>query len=108
APTDTERPATDFATHMAGPPPKPAEAVEILAARFESWRRLWATQGFAPIAEGWTARAMGLGKRCEARLPSRTFSGIAEGMDPDGALRLRLDDGGLERITAGDVFFGGV
>jgi BirA family biotin operon repressor/biotin-[acetyl-CoA-carboxylase] ligase len=28
-------------------------------------------------------------------------------MDDDGALRLRLDDGGLERITAGDVFFGG-
>jgi BirA family biotin operon repressor/biotin-[acetyl-CoA-carboxylase] ligase len=28
-------------------------------------------------------------------------------MDPDGALRLRLDDGALERITAGDVFFGG-
>ena len=31
---------------------------------------------------------------------------IAEGMDDDGALRLRLDDGALERITAGDVFFG--
>jgi BirA family biotin operon repressor/biotin-[acetyl-CoA-carboxylase] ligase len=31
---------------------------------------------------------------------------VAEGLDSDGALRLRLDDGGLERITAGDVFFG--
>ena len=36
-----------------------------------------------------------------------TVSGIAEGLDPDGALRLRLQDGALERITAGDVFFGG-
>ncbi|HET6970394.1 MAG TPA: biotin--[acetyl-CoA-carboxylase] ligase, partial [Phenylobacterium sp.] len=48
-----------------------------------------------------------LGGRCEARLPNRTLEGVAEGLDPDGALRLRLDDGTLERITAGDVFFGG-
>ena len=81
--------------------------MEVLATRFEAWRKLWATQGFAPIAQGWTARAHGLGQRCEARLPNRTLSGVAEGMDPDGALRLRLDDGALERITAGDVFFGG-
>jgi BirA family biotin operon repressor/biotin-[acetyl-CoA-carboxylase] ligase len=105
-PDDTERPATAFADHMAGPPTKPADAIEILATRFESWRLLWATQGFAPIAQGWTARAQGLGERCEARLPNRTLSGVAEGMDRDGALRLRLDDGALERITAGDVFFG--
>jgi BirA family biotin operon repressor/biotin-[acetyl-CoA-carboxylase] ligase len=107
APTDTERPATSFAEHMAGLPPKPADAIEVLATRFESWRRLWAAQGFAPIARAWTDRALGLGERCEARLPNRTLSGVAEGMDLDGALRLRLDDGALERITAGDVFFGG-
>jgi BirA family biotin operon repressor/biotin-[acetyl-CoA-carboxylase] ligase len=63
-------------------------------------------QGFPPIAKAWTARSLGLGERCEARLPNRTLSGVAEGMDLDGALRLRLDDGALERITAGDVFFG--
>jgi BirA family biotin operon repressor/biotin-[acetyl-CoA-carboxylase] ligase len=107
APTDTERPATSFAEHMSGPPPQPADAIEVLAARFEVWRKLWATQGFAPISRAWTDRALGLGERCEARLPNRTLSGVAEGMDLDGALRLRLDDGALERITAGDVFFGG-
>ncbi len=106
-PDDTERPATSFAEHMTAAPPKPLDALAVLAERFESWRRLWATQGFAPIARAWTERAIGLGARCEARLPNRTLSGVAEGMDLDGALRLRLDDGALERITAGDVFFGG-
>jgi len=106
APIDTERPATAFAEHMAGPPPKPSDAIEVLADRFEVWRKLWSMQGFPPIAKAWTARALGLGQRCEARLPNRTLSGVAEGMDLDGALRLRLDDGALERITAGDVFFG--
>jgi BirA family biotin operon repressor/biotin-[acetyl-CoA-carboxylase] ligase len=106
-PTDVERPATSFAVHMAAGPPGPRAALEILAARFEAWRGLWEARGFAPIAEAWTARAYGLGAPCEARLPERTLKGLAEGLDPDGALRLRLDDGAVERITAGDVFFGG-
>jgi BirA family biotin operon repressor/biotin-[acetyl-CoA-carboxylase] ligase len=106
-PTDVERPATSFAVHMAARPPEPRAALEILAARFEAWRALWEARGFAPIAEAWTERAFGLGALCEARLPERTVRGLAEGLDPDGALRLRLDDGAVERITAGDVFFGG-
>jgi BirA family transcriptional regulator, biotin operon repressor / biotin---[acetyl-CoA-carboxylase] ligase len=106
APQNLERPAVSFAEHMGGKPPEPLAALEILATRFEAWRAAWAAQGFAPIAAAWTARALGLGERCEARLPNRTLAGIAEGLDSDGALRLRLDDGGFERITAGDVFFG--
>lgn len=105
-PTDVERPATSFADHMAGRPPAPDEALEILATRFEAWRALWSSAGFAPIAQAWTDRAYGLGQSCEARLPNRTVTGIAEGMEPDGALRLRLAGGTVERITAGDVFFG--
>jgi len=107
APPDVERPATAYAEHMAGRPPEPLAALEVLAARFEAWRQVWAMQGFAPVARAWSTRALGLGQPCEARLPNRTVAGVAEGLDPDGALRLRLDDGGLERITAGEVFFGG-
>lgn len=106
APDDVERPATAFAEHMAVPPPAPLDALEVLATRFEHWRRLWATQGFAPIAAAWTDRAFGLGGPCEARLPNRTLGGVAERLEADGALRLRLADGSVERITAGDVFFG--
>ncbi len=108
APADIDCPATCVGEHMSGPPPPPLAALEVLAAAFEVWRDTWATRGFAPVAEAWTARATGLGERCEARLPDRTLSGVAEGLDPDGTLRLRLDGGTLERITAGDVFFVGV
>lgn len=106
APQDTERPAAAFADYMSAAPPEPRAALEVLAAAFERWRSAWATQGFSPIAAAWSDRATGIGQRCEARLPNRTITGLAEGLDPDGALRLRLDDGGLERITAGDVYFG--
>ena len=107
APSGLERPATAFAAHMAGPPPTPLEALDVLANRFEVWREVWAAKGFAAIAAAWTARAHGLGERCEAHLANGTLWGVAEGLDPDGALRLRLDGGAVERITAGDVFFGG-
>lgn len=106
APQDVERPAAAFADFMSGPPPSPRAALDVLAQAFERWRAAWERDGFAPIAKGWTQRAHGLGQPCEARLPNQTHRGIAEGLDLDGALRLRLDDGVVLRITAGDVFFG--
>jgi BirA family transcriptional regulator, biotin operon repressor / biotin---[acetyl-CoA-carboxylase] ligase len=106
SPIDVERLATSFAEFMPGPPPSPLAALDILARRFCHWQTIWESQGFAPIATAWTERAYGLGEACEARLPNQTHRGIAEALDSDGALRLRLADGSILRITAGDVFFG--
>lgn len=105
-PIDSERPATSIATYREIPPPRPTEAIEALAGAFERWFRTWGALGFPAIADAWTARAHGLGEACVARLGNETVEGIAEGLDGDGALRLRLDDGQVRRITAGDVFFG--
>ncbi|MFI4934547.1 MAG: biotin--[acetyl-CoA-carboxylase] ligase [Caulobacterales bacterium] len=104
-PVAPERPATAFSRHMRGPPPAPTEALSQLAETFERWQGVWERLGFAPIAEAWTARAHGLGQTCTARLASETIAGIAEGLDGDGALRLRTAGGVVRRITAGDVFF---
>lgn len=106
-PIDSERPATAIATYRESPPPTATEAIEVLAEAFERWFGVWTTLGFPAIADAWTARAHGLGEPCVARLGNETVEGIAEGLDADGALRLRLADGHLRRITAGDVFFGG-
>ena len=108
APVAAARPATCFADHAFAPPPAPAEALQHLAASFAGWLGIWETQGFAPLAEAWTQRAHGLGSACTARLGSETVEGVAEGLDMDGALRLRLADGAIRRITAGDVFFEGL
>ena len=105
APMTSERPATTFADHMRAPPPAPLEALEHLAEAFDGWRALWEHSGFPSIADAWTARAHGLGERCVARLADSVVEGVAEGLEPDGALRLRIFDGRLLRITAGDVFF---
>jgi BirA family biotin operon repressor/biotin-[acetyl-CoA-carboxylase] ligase len=106
APSGLDYRATAFAAHT-DKRVAPRDALEILSASFQWWLSIWEKQGFAPISQAWTARAHGIGDRCEARLPGSTICGVAEGLDTDGALRLRLDGGAIERITAGDVFFGG-
>jgi BirA family biotin operon repressor/biotin-[acetyl-CoA-carboxylase] ligase len=107
-PVAAERPATSFTEHLLKgftKSPAPEAALTELAAAFDRWMSLWDSQGFGPIAEAWTARAHGLGRSCTARLERETLEGVALGLDADGALRLRLGDGSIRRITAGDVFF---
>ncbi|HYC99309.1 biotin--[acetyl-CoA-carboxylase] ligase [Brevundimonas sp.] len=109
APTGTERPATALAHHLRGdvgaPPPVEAAAAR-LAEAFAVWLERWETLGFEPILDAWRARTPGLDGPATARLGHETVEGRAEGVAPDGALRLRLADGTLRLISAGDVFFG--
>ena len=108
-PEAVERPATSVADHLShdvARAPSPDQALAILAETFDVTLGLWLSQGFEPIREAWLTRAEGLGGPCTARLERETASGIAEGLDADGALLLRLPGGELRRITAGDVFFG--
>ena len=42
----------------------------------------------------------------ELHIETEILEGVADGVEADGALRLRLADGTLRRISAGDVFFG--
>jgi BirA family biotin operon repressor/biotin-[acetyl-CoA-carboxylase] ligase len=106
APSDLERPASAFADHLkagVARPPSPERALDTLARAFDHWWSVWTTDGFAPIRTAWTARA-DLGRPCLAHLGSDAVEGVAEALEADGALRLRLVDGGVRRITAGDVF----
>jgi BirA family biotin operon repressor/biotin-[acetyl-CoA-carboxylase] ligase len=108
-PQASERPATSLADHLRGDltaPMTPDAALATLADAFARRLDVWETYGFQPIADAWTARAHGLGRTCTVRLERETLEGVAEGLEADGALRLRLAEGGVRRITAGDVFFG--
>jgi BirA family biotin operon repressor/biotin-[acetyl-CoA-carboxylase] ligase len=61
--------------------------------------------GFAPIRAAWLARAGGLGSELTARLGSRgDLTGRFETLDEAGRLVLRLPDGNVETIAAGEVF----
>ncbi|WP_353200448.1 biotin--[acetyl-CoA-carboxylase] ligase [Sandarakinorhabdus sp.] len=102
-PEGTERPATSLAA--AGlPVPQPLDVLERLAARFTHWQQIWAREGFAPVRAAWLAHAGGLGQRMVARLGTEAPEGRFDGLAADGALLLRLDDGSVQAIHAGEVF----
>ena len=109
APTATERPATALADHLRADivaPPTVEAAARDLAEAFAAWQDRWETLGFEPVLDAWRARTPGLDGPAVDRLGHETLSGRAEGVAADGALRLRLADGSLRLVSAGDVFFG--
>ena len=65
--------------------------------RFES-------QGFAPLLAAYARRDLLQGHRVSVALPD-ALHGVADGVDEQGALRLRLNDGGqaVQRIVSGEV-----
>ena len=69
---------------------------------------LWRAQGFAVIRDAYMARAYGLHKRITVRVSTSlqdAETGEFTGVDDDGALQLKLDDGSVRKVFAGDVFF---
>lgn len=108
-PGDTERPATCIAEHLGqgvAAAPSVDEAAKALAETFGVWLDRWMTFGFQPVLDAWIARTPGLYGSCTARLTNETLTGTADGVEADGSLRLKLSDGSLRVISAGDVFFG--
>jgi BirA family biotin operon repressor/biotin-[acetyl-CoA-carboxylase] ligase len=69
--------------------------------RLDQWR---AGDGFSGIRSDWLDRAGGLGEEIKVRLPDRTLVGRFEALDQRGCLLLRVADGSVETIVAGDVF----
>jgi len=59
--------------------------------------------GFAGLLKEYERRSVILGKRIWVIGVDGQFSGYAQGFGLDGSLMLRLDDGRVERILAGDV-----
>jgi BirA family biotin operon repressor/biotin-[acetyl-CoA-carboxylase] ligase len=56
------------------------------------------------LGQAWLARAHPVGTRLLVHSNAEEkVGGRFDGVDPDGALRLRLDDGRLEIVRAGDV-----
>lgn len=95
--------ATDLA--KAGYPTEPEALFALLSAAMAHRLDEWQTGSFALLRDAWLSRARGIGEAITVRLPTRDVVGVFSGLDTEGRLLLR-HDGGLEAISAGDVFFG--
>jgi len=59
--------------------------------------------GYQEVLDGWRARSSILKSEVMVSLMGEAYEGVAEDVDGDGALILRLKDGSLKRFLAGDV-----
>ncbi len=82
----------------------PQAFAPLLAASLARLLAAWRTADPAAFIAAWQLRAHPVGTPLTVHSgPGETLSGRFDGLAPDGALRLRLDDGRIERVHAGDV-----
>ena len=58
---------------------------------------------FESLADEWERHSITSGRRVTATLAGRKIHGQATGIDQDGALWIRTDQGLQEKVTAGDI-----
>jgi BirA family biotin operon repressor/biotin-[acetyl-CoA-carboxylase] ligase len=86
-------------------PPAPQSFAEDLAAAFARWLGRWRSEGLGPVRRRWLERAHPPGTALVVRNgDGDAVEGLFEGLASDGALRLRLADGSVHAMHAGDVF----
>jgi len=76
----------------------------LLAGSFERLLKLWRESAPELVAQAWLARAHPIGTPLAVHSSAdERISGRFDGIEADGALRLRLDTGALEIVRAADV-----
>lgn len=98
-PQDLDRPAISLAA-LIGTAPDSATFLEMLVESFARWLQRWRFEGIGPIRSRWLSAAHPIG----TALSTSEGDGLFDGLDETGALRLRLADGSVRVVRAGDVF----
>ncbi len=96
--------ATSIESEKGNAPAVDALAEKLLAKVTEYYALLQSRDGPQAVIEEWSGRSSYFrGKRVRAELEGEVISGVTEGLEPNGALRIRRDDGSVAIIVAGDV-----
>ncbi len=89
-----------------------ATAADVFSALSDAWagiERIWdGGRGFPRIRDLWLDRAAGVGEEAVVRIGGEILRGRFETIDSEGRLMIRMEDGTLRPISAGEVHFGAV
>ena len=112
-----ERVAVGFGINLASAPPlqgrkaaslggeiAPEAFAPLLAGSFARLLTLWRSTDASSLPRAWQERAHAVGTELKVHISrDDVVSGRFVGLEPDGALRLMLDDGTIEIVRAADV-----
>ncbi|MHC1570255.1 MAG: biotin--[acetyl-CoA-carboxylase] ligase [Methermicoccaceae archaeon] len=97
----------EHATSMMRELGKPVDRVALvkqLLMEFEENYKLFHVQ-FSSIIDEWKSLSDTIGKRVEIKTPTERIEGDAVGVDTDGGLIVRTDDGSIKRVLCGDCLY---
>jgi BirA family transcriptional regulator, biotin operon repressor / biotin---[acetyl-CoA-carboxylase] ligase len=77
--------------------------MRCLLGEFEDLYNCFQKEGFKTIGGQWQEHCMLWGKRIRVKVFEDSIEGEAMGLDEEGYLRLRRDNGFIERISSGDI-----
>jgi len=104
-PDDVSYPAACLAEHRELPV-EPHQMMESLTASVDHWKSIFEQKGFDAVREAWLKRASNVPGPVTVRLPDETFAGEAIDLAANGALQVKLANGTIRQVHAGDVFPG--
>lgn len=102
-PDDAQFPATSVANEVMQTP-SVMTAFKILSHALDRRLHSWNEEGTIGTINEWRAHAWGMGMRREIRTNDDSFHATLIGLNDDGGLSLRLDNGVEKQLYAGDVF----
>jgi len=76
-----------------------------LLREFEYWYGILTTEGKKPLLHAWRKASSTLGRKVRIAIGNKTISGIADDIDDNGMLVIRMQSGECRNISAGDITF---
>lgn len=101
-PPDIQNIATSLAVETGGE----TSRVKLIIGLYENaakWYRELTENGFGPVRENWISLSSMIGKPVSVLCHGETLTGVAAGLDDDGALMLRTEGNETVKVSAGDA-----
>lgn len=102
-PDDTPYPATSLEA-LGMQPCTPASVLKKLSPALNKAYAQWDLTGFAALRATWDSASIDVGTEIQVRLSGEQYSGSYAGVESDGSLRLRTEEGAVRQVRVGDVF----
>lgn len=102
APKLVERATIALSAHVTTVP-EAEDLARMIVQRLRAWAKVLAGGGLAAVLSGWQHYAVASGTAMSVRLGQETLQGSFLGLGTDGALLLRMKDGDVRSVVAGEV-----
>ncbi|NJD57663.1 MAG: biotin--[acetyl-CoA-carboxylase] ligase [Nitrospirae bacterium] len=88
-----------------GHPVSRNELIIRMLKEFEHWYGILIAEGKRPLLDAWRKNSSTLGRHVRVAMADQTLAGVAEDIDDNGMLILKMRTGERRNISAGDITF---